>query len=251
MPEEEIKVSEKKEIKKPESKKGLPIKLILLGSAGYLVVLGLMIAGMILVLKPDAPPLEEVASTAESAPSVAQPSVKEPDVSDPATTFLDFAENVDITDLVDELKEIEYKGRLRQRMEADSVARLQAENETRIAKAKLEKLKLETAKLIAARYKPGFDAGSAAYQEAAGIFETPPDKMEKSGSKKGYQHLAKIYASMRPAEAAKILDKMETNLVVNLLANMKNRNAAKILSSFKPQKAARISREMSTKLAQI
>ena len=251
MPEEEIKVSKTDEIKKPESKKGLPIKLILLGSAGYLVVLGLMIVGMMMILKPDAPPIEELASAEEKTPSAAQPSVKEPDVIDPSMTFLDLAENVDITDLVDELKEIEYKSRLRDRMERDSVARLQAENEARIAKAKLEKLKLETAKLISARYKPRLELSSAADQGAEGIFESAPDKKEKSESKKGYKHLAKIYASMKPAAAAKILDKMETNLVVNLLANMKDRNAAKILTSFKPQKAARISKEMSTKLAQI
>ena len=251
MPEEEIKVSETDEIKKPGSKKGLPIKLILLGSGGYLVVLGLMIVGMMMILKPDAPPVEELASTEEQTPPVAQPTQKEPQVIDPSTTYLDLVENVDITDLVDELKEIEYKSRLRDRMEKDSVARLQAESETKIAKAKLEKLKLETAKLISARFKPRLDAGSGADQGEADIFEMAPDKMDKTEPKKGYKHLAKIYASMKPAAAAKILDKMETKLVVNLLANMKDRNAAKILTSFKPQKAARISKEMSTKLSQI
>ena len=56
---------------------------------------------------------------------------------------------------------------------------------------------------------------------------------------------------MKPKDAAKILDKMDTKLVVNLLATMKDRNAAKILSSFKPEKAARISKKINDKFAQI
>ncbi len=247
---------EPEEIKVPKVKKGISIKFIILGVVGYLSVLGLMIVGIVYFLKPDPTPMVTVQPTLIPTTNPNQSAQKSDNVIDPdikrlVDNLIEEPENIDISDLVNELKEIEYKSNLRYKMEQDSIARLQAERETRIARAKLEQLKIETAKLIAARpkykdtlkEKPEAGSGQNQAKSAAALVRTE--------SKKGYKQLAKIYSSMKPADAAKILDKMDTRLVVNLLANMKDRNAAKILSSLKPEKAARISKKISDKLAQI
>ena len=234
----------------PKVKKGISTKYIILGVAGYLSVLVLMIVGMVYFLKPDVTPVVSLQPVVKisTAPSKSEGNddINDPDINQAVQSLIDEPARVDISDLVAELKEIEYKSNLRNRMEQDSVARLQAERETKIAQAKLEELKIQTAKLIAARPKPVGAATGSETNEA-----TQTSKVVKAESKEGFKQLAKIYSSMRPTDAAKILDKMETKLVVNLLANMKNRNAAKILSSFTPEKAARISKKISDKFAQI
>lgn len=248
MPDEDDQIIGSEEIKSPAKKNQLPLKLIILGAVGYISVFVLMMAGMVMLLKPDAPPLINPTVFDEAAKIEQTVEAKDPDVSEPTAVMLEDPANVDISELVDELKEIEYRSRLRDKMEQDSVARILAERETKIAEAKLEKLKLATAKIISARPKSRTveDKFSNKQESSSNVAVKPPPE-----SKKGYKQLAKIYESMKPNDAAKILDKMESSLVVNLLTNMKNRNAAKILSSFKPVKAARISKQMSNKLAQI
>lgn len=248
MPDADDKIIDTEEIKTPVKKNQLPIKLIVLGAVGYISVFVLMMAGMVMLLKPDAPPLINSAVFEEAAKIGQTGETTDPDISEPKAVKLEDPANVDISDLVDELKEIEYKSRLRDRMEQDSVARILAERETKIAEAKLEKLKLATAKIIAARPAPRVieDKLSDRNENSSTVAVKIPTE-----SKLGFKQLAKIYESMKPKDAAKILEIMESKLVVNLLTNMKNRNAAKILSSFKPSKAARISKKMSNKLAQI
>lgn len=227
----------------PEVKKGVSYKLIILGVAGYLSVLVLMIIGMVYFLKPDLTPVVRVQPVVNTAP-VPNNSAQNDDLNDP--DIEDDPESVDISDLVKELKEIEYKSKLRHEMEQASIAQQQAERETKIARAKLEELKIQTAKMIAARPKQ-----VKAVSDTEKELTTQVSVLIGTESKKGFKQLAKIYSSMKPTDAAKILEKMETKLVVNLLANMKGRNAAKILSSFTPAKAARISKKISDKLAQI
>lgn len=250
LPDTDEKNAGSEEIKKPADKKKIPIKMIIAGSVGYIFVFGLMMVGMIMILKPDAPPLIKsvVFDKAANIDQATSPAQVSPTVSAPKELFLDDPANVDISDLVDELKEIEYKGRLREKMEQDSVARILAEHETKIARAKLEKLKLETAKIISARPRPIADNTLFSKEDNK---SGNTEKIKVKGSRKNVKQLAKIYESMKPKDAAKILEQMESKLVVNLLTSMKNRSAAKILSSFKPKKAARISKQMSNLMAQI
>jgi len=251
---EEVKIgSEKIEI--PKDKKGISSKFIILGVVGYLSVLGLMVVGMVYFLKPDVTPVVNVQSavTTTTVPDISSNinDPNDPDINEAVEDFVDDPESVDISDLVTELREIEYKNNLRYKMEQDSIARLQAERETKIAKAKLEELKIQTAKLIAARPKP-IEADNE--KEESGSEDGPTTQAAANAdneSKKGLKQLVKIYSSMKPTDAAKILDKMETKLVVNLLSTMKDRNAAKILSSFTPEKAARISKKINDKFTQI
>ena len=234
----------------PEVKKGVSYKFIILGVTGYLSVLVLMIIGMVYFLKPDLTPVVGVQPVVNTAPvpnnSAQNDDLNDPDIDNTMQDIEDDPESVDISDLVKELKEIEYKSKLRHEMEQASIAQQQAERETKIARAKLEELKIQTAKMIAARPKQ-----VKAVSDTEKELTTQVSVLIGKESKKGFKQLAKIYSSMRPTDAAKILEKMETKLVVNLLANMKGRNAAKILSSFTPAKAARISKKISDKLAQI
>ena len=255
MPESEDIKSGANKIEIPKVKKGISSKFIILGIFGYLSVLGLMIIGMVYFLKPDLTPVVilQPAVTATTVPKISTNKVVliDPDVKEAVENYLDDPESIDISDLVNELKEIEYKRNLRYKMEQDSIARLQAERETKITRAKLEELKIQTAKLIAARPKPIETEKEKAETESEKSGATQTTLIDNAASKKGLKQLAKIYSSMKPTDAAKILDKMDTKLVVNLLATMKDRNAAKILSSFKPEKAARISKKINDKFAQI
>jgi len=59
--------------------------------------------------------------------------------------------------------------------------------------------------------------------------------------------LSKVYEAMKPTSAAPILASLDIDIVLQILANMKNRQAAKILSNMNPELAAEISTRMSAK----
>ena len=58
--------------------------------------------------------------------------------------------------------------------------------------------------------------------------------------------LAKIYGTMKPKEAAKLLENLEENLVVEVISTMNATEAANILSNMDVKKAAKISQALST-----
>ncbi len=53
--------------------------------------------------------------------------------------------------------------------------------------------------------------------------------------------LAQIYGSMKPKEAAKLLENMDEKLVVNIVSTLKSNEAAEILAVMDSKKAAKIS----------
>jgi len=63
----------------------------------------------------------------------------------------------------------------------------------------------------------------------------------------GVRQLAKIYESMRPENAAPILEKLEEYEIVNILSRMRQRAAGKILARLDPDLAARISHRIGAK----
>jgi len=65
--------------------------------------------------------------------------------------------------------------------------------------------------------------------------EDPPD----------YRQLAKIYSQMDVKAAADILSRLNTNMVVGILGEMRDRNAAQILMAFNRDKAAKLSQALS------
>jgi flagellar motility protein MotE (MotC chaperone) len=58
--------------------------------------------------------------------------------------------------------------------------------------------------------------------------------------------LSKIYGTMKPKEAAKLLENLEENLVVEVISTMSAAEAANILSNMDVKKAAKISQALST-----
>lgn len=56
-----------------------------------------------------------------------------------------------------------------------------------------------------------------------------------------FKHLVKVYSSMKPQNAAGIIEKLDIELAIKLLCNMKGDNVGKILSFVEKEKAAKIS----------
>lgn len=58
-------------------------------------------------------------------------------------------------------------------------------------------------------------------------------------------HLVTLYSSMDAAKAANIMDKLDMDIVVRILANMKGKNAGQIMAAMNADKGARISESLS------
>ncbi len=56
--------------------------------------------------------------------------------------------------------------------------------------------------------------------------------------------LAKLYESMKPSNAAKIASSLDIDLLTNIIASMKEKQAAKMLSALPPKQAAEISKRL-------
>ena len=59
-------------------------------------------------------------------------------------------------------------------------------------------------------------------------------------------HLVTLYSSMDPGIAATIIDKLNMETIVRILANMKGKTAGQILAMMNPEKGAIISERLST-----
>ncbi|WP_459892661.1 MotE family protein [Desulfothermus okinawensis] len=58
---------------------------------------------------------------------------------------------------------------------------------------------------------------------------------------KKIKHLVQVYSNMDPARAAKVLETLDKQLAVKILAGMKGRTAGEILTNMDPKKAAELS----------
>jgi flagellar motility protein MotE (MotC chaperone) len=67
-------------------------------------------------------------------------------------------------------------------------------------------------------------------------------KALKDVNEQSLSKLAKLYESMKPAEAAQIASQLDTRLLVEIVPRMKDRSAAKMLSAMDTQKAVEITR---------
>lgn len=68
-----------------------------------------------------------------------------------------------------------------------------------------------------------------------------------TGSDAQAAKLSKVYEAMKPAQAAPILSSLDLDIVLQILRNMKDRQAAKILAAMNPALAAEISTRMSAR----
>lgn len=58
---------------------------------------------------------------------------------------------------------------------------------------------------------------------------------------KSIKHLVKVYSSMKPAEAAPLIEKLDKGITIQILSKMKGKNAGKILARVNPTLAAQLS----------
>jgi flagellar motility protein MotE (MotC chaperone) len=68
---------------------------------------------------------------------------------------------------------------------------------------------------------------------------------EQAGKDEKITHLVSLYSAMDAAKAAKIMDKLNTDIVVRILANMKGKSAGQILAAMSADKGAIISESLS------
>jgi hypothetical protein len=85
-------------------------------------------------------------------------------------------------------------------------------------------------------------------QPAPGTTQVPfapgpdPDSLARAAA--NYQRLARIFAAMKPAEAAPVLSHLDDAQLEGILLAMQGRNAAPILAEMDPERAASISRRV-------
>ena len=73
-----------------------------------------------------------------------------------------------------------------------------------------------------------------------------PSADRKAKRTKEIRSLAKTFNAMKPAQAAKVIEVMDEDLVVDVLRQVKPRQSGKILGAVKPEIAARISEQMTS-----
>jgi len=72
--------------------------------------------------------------------------------------------------------------------------------------------------------------------------EPDPDSLARLNE--DFQRLARIFAAMKPDEAAPVLAQLEDHELEGILLAMQGRNAAPILAEMDPERAARVSRRV-------
>ncbi len=87
------------------------------------------------------------------------------------------------------------------------------------------------------------------YQRVAAMVDTLAATQKTYGEERerSAQKLAKVYESMKPAQAAVILSGLELDVIMDVLGRMKDRQAAKIMAGMNAGLAAEISQRMSIK----
>jgi flagellar motility protein MotE (MotC chaperone) len=76
--------------------------------------------------------------------------------------------------------------------------------------------------------------------------DNEPSSDRKAKRTKEVRSLAKTFNAMKPAQAAKVIEVMDEDLVVDVLRLVKPRQSGKILGAVKPEIAARISEQMTS-----
>jgi hypothetical protein len=68
-----------------------------------------------------------------------------------------------------------------------------------------------------------------------------PSSDKKEYPPEGYEELAQIYTSMEAEQAARILEKFDDQIIINIFSSMKPKKVAEILTAFSPDRAGVIS----------
>lgn len=73
----------------------------------------------------------------------------------------------------------------------------------------------------------------------AGISEVLEERMKTDDKK--VETLVQVYSSMKPVQAAKVLETMDEGLAIEILGRMKKKSAAEVMNLMKPEKAQNFS----------
>lgn len=88
-------------------------------------------------------------------------------------------------------------------------------------------------------------ASASPAQPSAGAAAKPLTTVKESTeTSKIYGKLSKLYGSMKPEEAAAVLNNLEDEQVVMILARMDEESAGRVLASLEPRRAARLTQAM-------
>jgi hypothetical protein len=120
--------------------------------------------------------------------------------------------------------------------------------ETTRGEADLENEGLPVGEEVPASSEAGTRVASATQEDAASLpvpeQVPPPDADSLARVTQNYSRLARIFAAMKPAEAAPVLAQLEDAQLEGVLLAMQGRNAAPILAEMDPERAAAISRRV-------
>jgi flagellar motility protein MotE (MotC chaperone) len=107
-----------------------------------------------------------------------------------------------------------------------------------------EKEELVTLRQAVAVQEQVLDEGRRELSAMVGEIETK-QRILGEGRERSAIRLAKMYENMKPAQAAPILSALDMDIILDILARMKEREAARILAKMDAGLAARISTELS------
>jgi len=71
------------------------------------------------------------------------------------------------------------------------------------------------------------------------------EQREKASRDANVKQLVEVYKGMEPAKAAKLMEKLDEPVAVQIIAGMRGRSAGQILSRMEPERAARITKQLS------
>jgi len=71
------------------------------------------------------------------------------------------------------------------------------------------------------------------------------EQREKASHDASVKQLVEVYKGMEPAKAAKLMEKLDESVAVQIIAGMRGRSAGQILSHMEPNRAARITKQLS------
>ncbi|RLG12958.1 hypothetical protein DRN73_00760 [Candidatus Pacearchaeota archaeon] len=114
------------------------------------------------------------------------------------------------------------------------------EKKTLFEKAKKLEAKEKELKLLEQRIKEQL----AVLKDLEVTIDKKLKKIETIQNKR-FKLLIKAYSEMRPSKAAQMLMKMDREMALKILSNLKSSQVAKILSSMPPEKAADLSEALS------
>ncbi|HEX6979222.1 MAG TPA: hypothetical protein VF342_07975 [Alphaproteobacteria bacterium] len=165
------------------------------------------------------------AEPAKTEPAKAEPQAAQAKGADAAAPAPSAAASLPVTEYTDkELAVLQELAERREQLDSREAEIVRREALLKAAEQRIE-AKLEELKKL-----------QASIETVVRRYDEQEDARKKS--------LVRIFESMKPAEAAQILEQMELPVVVELIERMKERNAAPVLAQMHPARAKQLTAEL-------